>query len=554
MKKIYLRPAIKLFNYSAFIQFPYDSRIISCLRDNFVEKFWHANLKLWEIPITDYKRFLNYYDDFIVINEIEDAPKKKTKKLLPLPEGFNFKTEPKSHQLETIKESQTRFCFLLADEPGVGKTKQIIDIARLHKFNGRIKKCLIICGINSSKWNWVNEIKKHSDEKFILIGERLRKNGNIYEGGNAERLEDLKNLKDELFVITNIQSLRQPSIVKAIRDVGFDMIALDESHKCNNPTADQTKGLLKLDAKIKIPMTGTPVLNKPIDFYVVLKWLGVEHHSFGVFKNHYCVMGGFGGYQIVGYKNMQELRDRVEEIQIRRRLEDCKDMPPIIWKPQILEMPKYQSQLYADVKQGIIERIEKVVSIPNPLTEFIRLRQTTSYPPILADVDVGKKFEKIIEICEDARDNGVKVLIYSNWAEVILPLKRVLRRFNPALIVGGMGKAIEAEKEKLSQEKDCICAVGTIGAMGTAHDLPAASWVVFIDYPWTAGDLQQAIDRTRRIEGTTKPTVIYPLICRGTVDERVKEIVEQKKEFADFLVDGKINLSNRKKLVEFLLS
>lgn len=555
MYKIYLRKAIKLYDYSAFIQFGYDAEIIAFIRKNFSERYWHKDLKLWEISLSEYRKFLHRFKNFIVINEIEDTKiNQKNKLKIDLPKDFEFITKPFQHQLETVSESQKRFQFLLGDEPGCGKTKQIIDIARLHKFLGNIKHCLIICGINNSKWNWINEIKIHSKEKYVLLGSRKRKNGNYYDGSNSAKIEDIKNIKDELFIVTNIQSLRDPKIVEQLQKINFGMIALDESHKCNNPQADQTKGFLKLNSKIKIAMTGTPVLNKPIDLYVTLKWLGKENHSFSIFKNHYCIMGGFGGYQITGYKNMQELQDRVNEIQIRRKLNDIKEMPPLIFKNEILEMGKEQLQIYNNARDGIIENIDKIITNPNPLTNFIRLRQATSFPCLLSSNSVlGIKFEKILEIMNEAVANNKKVLIYSNWVEIIKPLEKLLERYNPAVIVGGI-KNVEEQKEKLFNDNNCKCMLGTIGAMGTSHNLPIASWVIFIDLPWTAADMKQAIDRVRRIKGTTEKTIVYNLICKNTIDEKVKNIVDEKQEYSEFLIDGKINFSNKKRLVEFLLS
>ena len=555
MNRIYLRKAIKLYNNSAFIDAIYNPELITFIKQKCTEFFWHKQTKLWEIPIGEYRKILARFPNFIVVDETEEDLLVNEKAIpVNLPKGFKFKTTPKKHQLQTITESQNRFKFLLADTPGCGKSKQIIDIARLHKYLGNIKHCLIICGVNNSKWNWVNEIKKHSDEKYILLGERKRKNGNIYEGSNLDREADCKKLKDELFVVTNIQSLRDERIVKALQNIEFGMIALDESHKCKNPQADQTKGFLKLNAKIKIPATGTPVLNKPLDLYVTLKWLEKENHSFGVFQNHYCIMGGFGGYQVVGYKNMKELKDRVDDIQVRRKLEDCIDIPPIIFKPQILCMTDEQWKLYISVKNGIIENIDKIIKSPNPLTEFIRLRQVTSNPNILFKTGLGVKFERAIEICQDARECGKKVLIYSNWTQVIEPLHKLLKEFNPALIVGGMGNKVEAEKNKLNNDDSCFCATGTIGAMGTTHNLPGASWVVFIDEPWTDADEIQCIDRTRRLDGVKFKTIVHHLICKNTIDERVRDIVRMKKGISEFIVDGKINLLNKEKLIKFLLS
>ena len=144
-------------------------------------------------------------------------------------------------------------------------------------------------------------------------------------------------------------------------------------------------------------------------------------------------------------------------------------------------------------------------------------------------------------------------MIYSNWVEVIKPLEKLLLKYNPAVIIGGI-KDIEFQKKKLFNDESCKCMIGTIGAMGTSHNLQAASWIIFIDLPWTAADMKQAIDRTRRIEGTTEKTIVYNLICKNTIDEKVKNIVEEKQEYSEFLIDGKISFSNKKRLVEFLLS
>lgn len=554
---IKLARAEKLYENSAYVSFAYNAEIVAFMQ-TFPEKYYHKETRQWEIPISDYKKVTARYKDCVVKNFLEAQPKETEKpKIKELPKGFKFITTPKAHQLETIKESQTRKCFLLADEPGCGKTKQIIDIARLAKFNGEIQNCLIVCGINESKWGWVDEIKKHGEGNYLLLGERKRRDGTSYTGDNPDKLEDIERINDELFVVTNIESLRNEEIVAALKKINFGMIAVDESHTIINPSADQSKGLLKLDAPRKIPMSGTPVLNKPIDIYTTLKWLGVETHNYNTFKNHYAVYGGFGGYQITGYKNMAELQSRVNKIQVRRLIDDCADLPPRITTNELLEMSDEQWKIYNEVKRGIVENVNKIVNNPNPLTDFIRLRQATSSPELLFKCKEGIKYRHIKRLLEECADNGEKMLIFSNWREVILPLYEQMKRlkFNPALLVGDMGSRVMEEKRKLNDDKSCKVMLGTIKAMGTTHNLPGASWVCFLDQPWHKAQQEQCVDRVRRIEGVTRKTKIKILQCKNTVDERVAAIVEAKGAMADFIVDGKvINFSDRKLLVDFLLS
>lgn len=564
---IKLAEADKLYEKSAYVSFSYDLEIVKFMQ-SFSERYYHKDTRQWEIPLNEYKKIVARYKDVVVQNFLTPNLKETKKgkpKLKELPKNFKFITNPRKHQIETVKESQTRKCFLLGDEPGCGKTKQVIDIARLAKFNGEIKHCLIVCGIDDNKWGWIEEIKKHSEEDYLLLGVysikkgnlKRKRNGALFTGGTDTKIANLERLNNELFVITNIESLRDERIVNELKKINFGMIAVDESHTIINPSADQSKGMLKLDAPRKIAMSGTPILNKPLDIYTTLKWLGVEEHNYSAFKNHYAEYGGFGGYQITGYKNMAELQSRVEKIQIRRLIDDCADLPAKIPTNDYLEMSDEQWNIYNKVKQNIIENRDKIVLNPNPLTEFIRLRQATSNPELLFKCKEGIKFKYIKRLLEECVDNGEKMLIYSNWREVILPLYEQLKKlkFNPALLVGDMGSQTMEEKRKLNEDKTCKVMLGTIKAMGTTHNLPAASWVTFLDQAWHKGQEEQCIDRVRRLVGTTRKTKIHKLICKNTVDERVYDIVETKGAMADFIIDGKaINFTDRKLLVDFLLS
>ena len=182
--------------------------------------------------------------------------------------------------------------WLLGDEQGLGKTKQIIDLACIKKKENGYKHCLIICGVNGLKWNWQNEISIHSNETGYIIGQRL-KNNKIIIGSNKDKAYDLDNIDkiNDYFLITNVESLRDDAIltklIKLCKSGEISMIAADEVHKMKNPSSQQGKAFLKLQAPQMVAMTGTPLMNTPLDLYIILKWLGYETHSFYLFKNHY---------------------------------------------------------------------------------------------------------------------------------------------------------------------------------------------------------------------------------------------------------------------------
>ena len=123
---------------------------------------------------------------------------------------------------------------MLLDAPGLGKTLQMIYLAQELKRLGKIEHCLIICGINTLKINWKKEIERHSDLTCRILGERINKKGRYLIGSIKDRVDDLSNNIDEFFVITNIETLRDDKILKALTNKKaknkFDMVVVDEAH------------------------------------------------------------------------------------------------------------------------------------------------------------------------------------------------------------------------------------------------------------------------------------------------------------------------------------
>jgi len=537
---------------SAFISFPYDDKLVSIMR-NQNNRFWHASTKEWEIPA---KTLLN------VINQIGDKPititgnyKAINKEEMNLPEGFKFKTKPFEHQIEGFKFGLKYDRFLLGDEQGLGKTKQVIDIAVAKKLIRGYKHCLIICGVNGLKWNWKSEISTHSDEKAHILGAKINSKGKEVVGSSKDKLADLNNLPDSYFIITNIESLRDTDILNKIKELTqtgqIEMVVIDEIHKCKNPASQQGKAILQIKAETKIAMTGTPLMNSPLDLFIVLKWLEFEKHSFYQFKKHYCVMGGYGGYEVVGYRNLGELQSNLESLMLRRLKKDALDLPDKLYSIEYVEMSAKQTKIYNEIKQEIKQQIDKIKISNNPLAQLIRLRQATGFTGILSSqIKESAKLDRLEEIVEELVDNGEKAIIFSNWTEMTNITYERLKRFNPAIITGET-KDRKEQQEKFMTDPNCKIIIGTIGAMGTGLTLTAASTVIFLDSPWNRANKEQAEDRAHRI-GTKSNINIITLVCKDTIDERIEELINKKGVMADALVDGKIDL-NKSEIIDYLL-
>lgn len=544
-------------DWSLYVTFPYESKIVETIR-SFPNRFWNKDSKEWEIPVKYFKSFIDALPDFDF--DIHGNWKAfEAKKNVEMPIGFQFKTNPFQHQIEGFKYGLNNDRWLLGDEQGLGKTKQVIDIAVAKKQLKGYKHCLIICGVNGLKWNWVNEVHTHSNEDAWILGQ-YTKNGKIVLGSVADRINDLKNIDkiSSYFLITNVETLRDESFIKELqklcKDGTIGIVAIDEIHKCKNPTSQQGKGILKVQSECRIAMTGTPLMNNPFDLYIILKWLGYEKNAFYAFKKHYGIFGGYGGYQVMGYRYLDELQKQLDEIMLRRLKKDVLDLPEKTYITEYVEMTPKQSQIYKEVTAEIKMNIDQIKMASNPLAELIRMRQATGYTGILSStIKESAKLDRMEELVEEAVENGKKVVIFSNWTQMTLPIyNRLAVKYHGTYITGEVDSDQRQEHVKRFQEdEDCKFIVGTIGAMGTGLTLTAGTVEIFMDEPWNRANKEQAEDRCHRV-GTTENVTIYTLVCKSTIDEKINQLVERKGAMADALVDGKVAINNSE-LLDFLL-
>ena len=541
---------------SLFVSFQYNPIIVDKLKQCPVYNY-DKKTHIWEVPLTSLSNLL---DNLCQVDDIKLSllPTTQEEKI-----DYNdikigpYRTDPFSYQQEGIKYGLCHDKWLLLDMPGLGKSLQLIYLAQELKKREGIQHCLIICGINALKANWRKEIQTHSDLNCRILGERKKKKGSYYVGSVSDRLEDLKKPIEEFFVITNIQTLRDDDVVKEINKStynNFDIIFFDECHKCKNPTAQQTKGLLKLtNAKYKVAATGTLLLNNPIDAYVPLKWIGKEQATYTNFKYYYCNYTGQFNNILLGFRNMEVLKEQIENCSLRRT-KDLLDLPEKTVINEYLDMEDDQKLFYENIKNGIKDQVDKVtLNTATLLSMVTRLRQATALPSILTSEDISSvKVDRCCELAEQIVENGDKVVIFSTFKDTLKPIYERLSKYNPTLNTGDTKDEVIAANVTDFQENDTskvfIC---TWERMGVGITLNRASYAIFLDTPWTAADFQQAQDRIHRI-GTKDPVFIYNLICKDTIDERVKEIVEDKEAISDYIVDNKITTKSLNSLKKYI--
>ena len=545
MIKIHERPTVKLPGItSLFITFDFNKAIVEELK-LLGNTFYTADTKEWEVPITSLSEFIDRTCklDSIDINLAQDDNSGVTDELLV--DKYNYKTQPFDYQLDGINFGLKHNQWLLLDAPGLGKSLQLIYLAQELKQRHNIQHCLIVCGINTLKTNWKAEIEKHSDLSCTILGQRINRKGKLVIDGVDKRVEQLMKPIDEFCVITNIETLRSDKIINAINKNKynkFDMIIVDEAHVLKSPNSQQTKNMLKIKgAKYKVAATGTLLMNNPMDCYVPLKWIGADRSTYTNFKYYYCNYGGIFGNDLIGFKNLETLKNQLEKYSLRRT-KDILKLPPNNVINEYVDMNDAQQIFYDNIKQGIIDQVDKVhMSTANLLAMVSRLRQATACPNILTtEPIISAKVERAVDLAEQIVSSGEKVVIFSTFKETVKQLSEQLNHLGIVLGTGDNDDSeIEEAKQAFQNDPNTKVFIGTWQKCGVGITLTAASYMIFIDHPWTSAGCEQAEDRIHRI-GTSNSVFIYRLIARDTIDERVLELVNDKRALSSYIIDDEV--------------
>ncbi len=562
---------------SAFIKCPYIPEIVEYLR-NLQYRHYNANNKTWEIQEKDLLDFCKLFGptkgpiDIVDCYVEEDVNKFAT---IQIPQDYKFLLDLYEHQREGIIFGLNHPNFLLGDEMGLGKSLQSLYITDIECKTGKV--LVIVCSA-TLKYNWQEEIQKTLGQSSHILGTRTKtkKDGTIVEKeyGGKEKFEDLMNIDNikEKYLITNRETLTLLAkkrgkghtfpVAEKIEELcklgKIEAIIIDEFHLGLKSIQRQgPKALLKIkDAKYKIAMTGTPILNSPMDIYVMMRWLSIlpETYSFWDFKNDFAELDIYGNP--TSYKNLPQLSELLRGIMLRRERKNCIDLPDKVYINEYIEMTDKQKDLYKVIQKGLEDEMNKMIYHTEPLSKLINLRKVTGYPwaldPQLTDDD-NPKMLRMLELVKEITDNGNKVIIYSQWTTVTERVRELLKEYNPAYITGEVSQEQRViEKNKLQEDPSCKVLIGN-SAMGQGLTMTAANYFIFLDEPWNEGTKEQIEDRIYRI-GQERNVTIYTLMCKNTIDEAINQVIHHKGELAHFLVDGQIDRSSYKNLLQALIS
>jgi SWI/SNF-related matrix-associated actin-dependent regulator 1 of chromatin subfamily A len=435
---------------------------------------------------------------------------------------------PLSHQKEAIEKLVCNNKFILADEPGVGKTSSAV----IASIETGVKKILIICPA-SLKINWQREIALYTDAPTFIVDGKDWQEGYQYYIINYDIIKNFheveskkKKVVQEEYVFTDDEIRLQ----KHIEETGFDLIIIDEAHFLQNPKARRTQLVNSIAEKAKRLwlLTGTPMTSRPINYFNLLKLIDAPiAQNWQLYVKRYCKGFRFkvrGRYiwKTDGASNLEELRDRTKPHVLRRLKADVLDLPDKIISPIYLEL---KSKMYEDLMGEYLNWSDgegQGMSLAVHITKLMKMRV------LLAK----EKVPVTIEIVERLLEQEKKVIVFTNFTET---LETIARHFGKAAVIldGRMSKTKrQASVDQFQEDPTKTVFVANLKAGGVGITLTAAEAVVKNDLSFVPADHQQAEDRPYRYGQKNSVSVYYP-IFENTFERIIYEMLSRKKNIID---------------------
>jgi SNF2 family DNA or RNA helicase len=441
----------------------------------------------------------------------------------------NLKTTLREYQIDGFKWlkslSALGFGGILADEMGLGKTIQIIAFLLSEE-----NKKTIIASPTSLIYNWKAELDKFAPTLKVAI----------VHGEKSYRHKVIKNLNDYDVILTTYGTLRMD--IERYRDVIFDNCIIDEAQNIKNYLAQNTKVIKEIKAHVKFALTGTPMENNLTELWSIFDFIIPNYlYSKEVFESKFI---------ITRQEDLEELKLLIRPFLLRRtKREVMRELPDKIEKKFIVEMTTSQRAVYKSYIKTVREKIKNDgdgrIEVFSYLT---RLRQICLDPSlVLNDYKGGSgKLKVATELIEKHIDSQGKVLLFSQFTSALKKIGENLkaRGINYLYLDG---KTKPQDRIKLVDEFNISCDTKvfliSLKAGGTGLNLTSANLVIHFDPWWNPAVEDQATDRAHRI-GQRNVVEVIKLVAKGTIEEKIILLQEDKKDLIDSVITGELTNSN----------
>lgn len=473
----------------------------------------------------------------------------------PAPQPAGFHGELRLYQREGLAWmkflEQMGFGGCLADDMGVGKTPQVLALLETRReereTDPRIGPSLCVLP-RSLIYNWKQEAARFTPQLRVLdhSGASRGRPGESFDGFDL--------------ILTTYGTLRRDAA--AFRDIRFDYAILDEAQAIKNADSESAKAARLLNADHRIAMSGTPIENHLGELWSLFEFLNPG-------------MLGSLSMSPVGARALRNPDEETRQVLARalrpfilRRTKDqvAPELPKKLEQTIYCELDAVQRKLYNELRDhyrmSLLGRIDSrglAQSKMQILEALLRLRQAACHPGLL-DVDrfeeSSAKLEVLLPQLEEVTEEGHKALVFSQFTSLLAIVRDRLDKDKIDYeYLDGKTRDRQSHVERFQNDPNCKLFLISLKAGGVGLNLTAAEYVFLLDPWWNPAVEAQAIDRTHRI-GQEKPVFAYRLIAKNTVEEKVLELQETKRNLADSIIRADTNLVRNLKRedLEFLFS
>ena len=459
----------------------------------------------------------------------------------------SIKTESLGHQRQWINWAMNFKACANLSEQGTGKTKMALDWLTL-------KKCsmvLVICR-NSNMLKWAREVRKHSDYKpFLLRGQRRER---------QEILRQARNCREPTVAIINYEYVGP--FLPGLSQVGWDAIVCDESTAIKSSRTKRHKAIIKLSKRVRyrLILTGTPILNSPEDAYGQFRFLnpnlfGTNHQGF---RNRYIVFGGWSGYQITAYKNLEELSTKVARYSFRVLKEDCLDLPPKTFDPTEIEpVGEFAKGYKRLVNEALLEIEDQLLDNTLAITKLTRCLQYcagflyTDSATVSYVENKTPKYQELVDFMTDHFKSKKKLIIWAYHRATFILLHQQLQAQFPeldikigdsSLSINNRQQLIDWFNESHIKSSRCRCVILQTTSYMHGIDL-SCDTAYYYQRSFSLEEWLQSQDRIHGINrGGGEKTLYVVSTILDTVEKSIDVALKSKKSLSDLILRDQVDL------------
>ena len=461
--------------------------------------------------------------------------------------NYRFRIKPYEHQRVALGASWDKEEFAYFMEMGTGKSKVLIDNISILYDNGHIDSALIIAPKGVYK-NWAElEIPKHLPDHIYHRIIAWAPNPNKKEKEELIKLFEIT--PDLVFFVMNIEAFstkKGAAFAEKFLLSHNALFAIDESTSIKNPSAQRTKAVTKLGKMVKYKriLTGLPVTKSPLDLYSQCAFLSEDllgFSSFYSYKNHFAIIqkrsvATHTFQQIVGYRNLEELKDLVKNFSYRILKKDCLDLPEKTYSIRTVELTKEQKKIYKELQDYALAELENfdTVTTASVITQILRLQQVVCG---FVRSDQGQILEipnnRMPELLSIFEASDSKCIIWANYQYDIRKIEsEIAKVYGQDSVASYYGETPPKERQdivKRFQDPDSELRffIGQPRTGGFGLTLTQGTTVIYYSNSYDLETRLQSEDRAHRIGQENKVTYI-DLCAYKTVDEKIIKSLRSK--------------------------